>query len=448
MHKFDTVEIIGGGLAGCEAAWQLLRRGFNVRLFEQRPERMTPAHKTDQLAELVCSNSFRSDSLSSAVGLLKAEMRLLDSLIMSVADECRVPAGQALAVDRKCFSSGILVQLQSFAGFELVRKEVTSIPENKPLIIATGPLTSDSLTEQLRDLIGFDYLYFYDAISPIVIGDSIDRKMAFWASRYGKGEDDYLNCPMSKEEYEQFIDALLKAEQYPTQQFENVRHFEGCLPIEEMAVRGHDALRFGPMKPVGLNDPKTDMRPYAVLQLRQDDLAAEHFNLVGCQTKMRQADQKRVFRMIPALRNAEFARFGQMHRNSFINSPAVLDSSYQVRKHKQIFIAGQLSGVEGYVESAASGLAAGIYMGQFLANSNFVTFPPSTAIGALAWYIVNADPTEFQPMNITFGLLQQEGITPQKPRRARREAQVKRALSDVRYWTEQTGFPTSQQANN
>jgi methylenetetrahydrofolate--tRNA-(uracil-5-)-methyltransferase len=442
----DTSEItvVGGGLAGCEAAWQILKRGLRVTLYEQRPHRKSPAHTSNDLAELVCSNSLRSDHLTSAVGLLKAEMRLLDSLVISAADACRVPAGQALAVDRSCFSRTIEKHLRSQAGFNIVREEVVRIPRNRPAIIATGPLTSESLAENLAELIGAEYLHFYDAIAPIVETDSVDMEHAFWASRYGKGDDDYLNCPLDRDEYLAFIDALLKADQYPTHEFEDDLHFEGCLPIEEMAARGEDVLRFGPMKPVGLEDPRTGHRPYAVLQLRRDDLASEHLNLVGFQTKMRKADQKRVIRMIPALAKARFARMGQMHRNSYINSPKVLTAGYKVREMPGLFIAGQLAGVEGYVESAASGLCAGIYVSQLLADGSITPLPPDTAMGALGYYIANADQKQFQPMNITFGLIQLGETKFRGSRRDRRLAQSQYALDNLLAWREKNSVTGDQ----
>jgi len=434
MTNKDIVTIIGGGLAGCEAAFQLLRQGRRVRLFEQRPRSKTPAHTGGNLAELVCSNSFRSNSLSSAPGLLKAEMRILGSLTMEAADNCRVPAGQALAVDRERFSSYTEERLSSHGNLEIIREEIREIPQEEPVIVATGPLTSEALAENLAALIGVKYLHFYDAIAPIVFADSIDEEIIFRASRYNKGEGEYINCPMNQEEYLSFLAALRSAEQYPIHDFEGERFFEGCLPIEEMAVRGDDVMRFGPLKPVGLPDPRTGKEPYAVVQLRQDDIAAEHYNIVGFQTRMRQAEQKRVVREIPGLQNAQFARLGQMHRNTYINAPEVLVPTYQVRGKPGLFIAGQLSGVEGYVESASSGLAAGLYMAQFLGEGKVDPLPPTTAIGALSYYVANAESKIFQPMNVTFGLLQGEEGIPHRPKRKRREAQAERALNNVREW--------------
>ena len=434
MTNKDIVTVIGGGLAGCEAAFQLLRQGRRVRLFEQRPRSKTPAHTGGNLAELVCSNSFRSNSLSSAPGLLKAEMRILGSLTMEAADNCRVPAGQALAVDRERFSSYTEERLSSHGNLEIIREEIREIPQEEPVIVATGPLTSEALAENLAALIGVKYLHFYDAIAPIVFADSIDEEIIFRASRYNKGEGEYINCPMNQEEYLSFLAALRSAEQYPIHDFEGERFFEGCLPIEEMAVRGDDVMRFGPLKPVGLPDPRTGKEPYAVVQLRQDDIAAEHYNIVGFQTRMRQAEQKRVVREIPGLQNAQFARLGQMHRNTYINAPEVLEPTYQVRGKPGLFIAGQLSGVEGYVESASSGLAAGLYMAQFLGEGKVDPLPPTTAIGALSYYVANAESKIFQPMNVTFGLLQGEEGIPHRPKRKRREAQAERALNNVREW--------------
>ena len=439
MTSEQRVTVIGGGLAGCEAAWQLLRAGINITLFEQRPEVMTPAHTGGRLAELVCSNSFRGDRLSTAPGLLKAEMRLLGSLVMEAAAASAVPAGQALAVDRDAFSGYIEAKLASQGGFELVREEVTSLPCGQPTILATGPLTAGSLADGLAEKLGKEFLHFYDAIAPIVYADSIDKSVVFRASRHGKGEADYLNCPMNQEEYLSFLTALRSAEQYQVREFEEEKFFEGCLPVEEMARRGDDVLRFGPLKPVGLKDPRTGERPYAVVQLRQDDIAAEHYNIVGFQTRMRQAEQKRVIRLIPGLQNARFARMGQMHRNSFVNAPGLLEPTFQLRGEPSLFIAGQLSGVEGYVESASSGLACGLYMAQLLLHREVDPLPPTTAAGALGNYVANAEPESFQPMNVTFGLIDSAGL-PRRPRLKRREAQAERALKEVRAWCGRNGL--------
>jgi methylenetetrahydrofolate--tRNA-(uracil-5-)-methyltransferase len=433
MADRDNVTIIGGGLAGCEAAWQLLRRGYGVRVFEQRPAAMTPAHTGGRLAELVCSNSFRSQSLATAPGLLQAEMRLLDSLIIAAADAAKVPAGQALAVDRDAFSGFIEAKLTESGRFGLIREEVMEVPRQGPVILATGPLTSEALSADLSSLIGAKYLHFYDAIAPIVEAGSIDEAAAWRASRYGKGEGEYVNCPLNRDEYLAFIAALRSAEQYPVHEFEDEKFFEGCLPVEEMARRGDDVLRFGPLKPVGLPNPRTGKEPYAVVQLRQDDLAAEHYNIVGFQTRMRQAEQKRVIRMIPGLARAKFTRLGLMHRNTFINAPEILELTYQVRGRAELFIAGQLSGVEGYIESASSGLAAGLYMARLLEGGKIDPLPPSTAVGALGHYVARSDPEGFQPMKITFGLLQGgEGLPRRRGRR--REAQAERALEHLGAW--------------
>lgn len=441
MSKAERITIIGGGLAGCEAANQLLRAGFGVRLFEQRPGAMTPAHTGGNLAELVCSNSLRSNNPLSAPGLLKAEMRLLGSLIIEAADNNSLPAGQALAVDRSGFSAHIEQRLCSHADFELIREQVGKIPGEGPVVLATGPLTSEGLAVDLAELIGVRYLHFYDAIAPIITADSIDMNCAFRASRYGKGQADYINCPMNQAEYLSFLAALRGADLYPAHSFEDEKFFEGCLPIEEMARRGEDVLRFGPLKPVGLSDPLTGRQPYAVVQLRQDDLAAELYNIVGFQTRMRKAEQKRVIRMIPALKEATIARWGQMHRNTFINAPEILEATYQVRGRPLLFIAGQLSGVEGYIESAAGGLTAGIYLVQALTRGSIDPLPPTTATGALARYVANANPEHFQPMNINFGLLDSDGL-PARPRKRRLEARVKRALLHVQDWAKRQGFDT------
>lgn len=436
----EPITIIGGGLAGCEAAWQLLERGYEVKMYEQRPDGTAPAHATGYLAELVCSNSLRSDLLTSAAGMLKAEMRLLDSLIIGAADSHKVPAGQALAVDRPAFYAEIDRQLHDQPGFALVREEISRFPADQPVIVASGPLTSPHLSAFLAGLIGEEYLYFYDSISPAIDGESIDFSKTFLASRYGKGGDDYINCPMTRDQYLAFLDALKEAEQYPTHEFEDAKHFEGCLPIEEMAARGEDALRFGPMKPVGLTDPKTGREPYACVQLRMDNLARTHFNIVGFQTKMRKADQKRVFSLIPGLESVTFHRWGQMHRNSFINSPSVLRETYQLRNHANIFIAGQLSGVEGYIESAVSGLLAGIYMSRMVSGKEMIPAPASSASGALGNYISRTEASDFQPMNITFGLLQQPGFKAKGPRRVRREAASRYGIESLRKWMQQCGI--------
>lgn len=401
----SKVTIIGAGLAGSEAAWQVAEAGFDVELHEMRPHVMPPAHHTDQFAELVCSNSLRGAAIENAVGLLKEEMRQLNSLIMKAADASKVPAGGALAVDRDSFSQYITKTLMNHPRVTVVSGEVTEIPQVEPLIIASGPLTSPSLSEAIGKITGNEYLYFYDAAAPILLGDSLDMGKIYRASRYGKGDDDYLNCPMNKAEYEQFWHELTHAETTPVKNFEKAVFFEGCMPVEEMASRGIDTLRFGPLKPVGLEHPVTGEKPYAVIQLRQDNFAATLYNIVGFQTHLKWPEQERVFRLIPGLEKADFVRLGVMHRNTFINSPKVLSSTLRMITNQNLFFAGQITGVEGYVESAASGLVAGINASRLLAGREPVTFPRETAHGALCQYITNADVKHFQPMNINFGLL-------------------------------------------
>lgn len=428
----QKIRVIGGGLAGTEAAWQIAKHGLNVDLYEMRPVRKTPAHVTDNLAELVCSNSLKSNDLLHAPGLLKEEMRILQSLIISAADQSAVPAGMSLSVDREVFACKIQERLESLPNVRMIRDEVTSIPEDGINVVATGPLTSEPLAESIKEFSQSPHLYYYDAISPIVDADSIDRSIVFAASRYGKGNDDYLNCPMSREEYEYFYDALLNAETHPLKEFEKAIFFEGCLPIEELARRGKRTLCFGPMKPIGLTDPATGRRPFACIQLRQDNLAASHYNMVGFQTSMRFSEQARVFRMIPGLKNAEFIRYGWIHRNTYLNAPKILLPTYQTRTSPQLFFAGQLSGVEGYVDSAASGLLAGINAARLALDLPLHVPPPETAIGALAHYISNADPDHFQPMNITFGLLQAPDLQAMKDKQRKRQLLVERALTSMR----------------
>ena len=400
----EFVTVIGGGLAGCEAAWQLLRREHRVRLCEMKPARFSPAHKSPLLAELVCSNSLRSNTPDNAVGLLKEEMRRLDSLIMAAADATAVPAGKALAVDRRAFSRLIEARLAGDQGLELIRGEITDIPEEGVVIVATGPLTSDALARNIGALTGGEYLYFYDAISPIVEAESIDRQRVFAASRYGHGEADYLNCPMDRETYERFWRALSDAEEVPLHAFEAMKCFEGCLPVEVIARRGIETLAHGPMKPVGLTDPRTGCQPYAVVQLRREDKAGILYNIVGFQTKLTWPEQRRIFRMIPGLERVEFARYGSVHRNTFLNAPTLLTASLQLRSRSELFFAGQITGVEGYVESSAMGLLAGIDASRFLRNTELIPPPPETALGALIGHILNTDCKAFQPMNVTFGL--------------------------------------------
>ncbi|MGE3842365.1 MAG: methylenetetrahydrofolate--tRNA-(uracil(54)-C(5))-methyltransferase (FADH(2)-oxidizing) TrmFO [Vicinamibacterales bacterium] len=454
------VRIVGGGLAGCEAAWQIVRRGVRVDLFEMRPVRPTAVHKTSDLAELVCSNSLRGDKLDNAVGLLKEEMRRLGSLIMSAAEAARVPAGAALAVDRARFSATITTALEAHPLFSIHRTEVPDIPASmgseRPAIVATGPLTSDALSRDVASFVGQDHLYFYDAISPIVLAESIDQTKVFRASRWNRSlraangsepaadmegagcgasadEGDYLNCPLNKDDYERFLAALTTAESAVVHDFDRERFFEGCLPIEVLAHRGPDTLRFGPMKPVGLVDPRTGRQPYAVVQLRQDNLAGDHFSLVGFQTQLEWPEQARVLRSIPGLERAEFARFGMVHRNTYINGPMVLHPTWQTRRRGDLLFAGQISGVEGYVESAASGLLAGINAARLVMGLEPTTAPRSTALGALAHYVSHADPANFQPTNITFGIMPSLPLEPK--RRAERKIRLaERALDDLEVW--------------
>jgi methylenetetrahydrofolate--tRNA-(uracil-5-)-methyltransferase len=404
--KTSPVIIIGGGLAGCEAAWQLLRRGHAVHLYEMKPQKFSPAHKMEHLAELVCSNSLKSNSLDNAPGLLKEEMRRLNSIIIAAADRTAVAAGSALAVDRIQFASEVEAQLQMQKNFIRSRVEVTKIPQDSPTIIATGPLTSDALAQEISKTLDSSYLYFYDAIAPIVEADSIDMDKVFWASRYDKGTPDYLNCPLSKEEYELFRQELLAGEKVAIKPFEEVRHFESCLPIEVLASRGEKSLAFGPMKPVGLIHPKTGSISYAVVQLRRENMAGTLFNMVGFQTKLTWPEQRRIFRLIPGLENAQFARYGSIHRNTFIHSPSLLLPSLQLKNNENIFFAGQITGVEGYTESAAMGLLAGLNAAFIIEGKPLQPPPIKTAIGALLHYIVSAESADrFQPMNINFGLL-------------------------------------------
>lgn len=425
----QPVTVVGAGLAGSEAAWQIAKQGVPVKLIEMRPVKMTPAHRGDQFAELVCSNSLRANTLTNAVGILKEEMRKLDSLIMQCADQHAVPAGGALAVDREAFSEAITQILHDHPWVEVVNEEVTEIPEG-PTIIATGPLTSSALSDKLKDLTGEEYLYFYDAAAPIVERDSINMDKVFIASRYDKGEAAYLNCPMTEEEFNRFYEALIHAEVAPLKEFEKEIYFEGCMPIEVMAKRGKKTLLFGPFKPVGLTDPHTGKRPFAVIQLRQDNSAGTLFNLVGFQTHMKWGAQKEVIQLIPGLENAEIIRYGVMHRNTFINSPKVLRPTYQFRDRDDLFFAGQMTGVEGYVESAASGLMAGINAARFVLEKELVVPPPSTAIGSLAHYITTANPAHFQPMNANFGLFEElpERI---RSKKERAEKYAQRALKNI-----------------
>ncbi len=399
----ERVRIVGGGLAGCEAAWQLARRGIGVDLYEMRPVRGTEAHATDRLAELVCSNSFRSAEQTTAIGLLKEEMRRLGSVVMEVADRCRVPAGGSLAVDREGFANDMSAAIESLPGVRVCREEVVEVPEGLT-IIASGPLTSSTLAERLRTFFGQDYLYFYDAIAPIVAADSIDMEKAFRASRYGKGSDDYINCPLDQEQYEALVADVQAAEKIETRDFERCVHFEGCLPIEEMARRGVQTLAFGPLKPVGLIDPRTGRRSHAVVQLRQDDHRASLFNMVGFQTKMTYPEQRRVFRKIPGLENAEFVRLGSLHRNTFIDSPRLLGPTLQARSRPDLLLAGQLVGVEGYLESASAGYLAGLNAARLAVGASPVVPPVTTTLGALVRYVSEEGRKDFQPINANYGL--------------------------------------------
>ena len=424
--------VIGGGLAGSEAAWQAAQLGRKVRLYEMRPDKMTPAHQSGDLAELVCSNSMRASSLENAVGLLKEEMRHMDSLIMRCADRHTVPAGGALAVDRESFAQEVTRSLSEHPNVEIVREEVANIPWiGVPVVIATGPLTSEALSTEIQKVTNTEALYFFDAAAPIIHRESIDDGKVFAASRYEKGGDDYINCPMNKNEYMAFWHELKTAKKNPMHHFENDRFFEGCMPVEELAKRGEKTLLFGPLKPVGLTNPHTGERPFAVVQLRQDDAAGRLFNMVGFQTRLKWPEQKRVFRMIPGLENAEFARYGVMHRNSYIDSPRFLQPTLQAKQAESLLFAGQLTGVEGYVESAANGLVAGINAARLSAGKAPLVFPPETAHGALCQYITSAVADTFQPMNITFGLMP-DLEEPVRDRKERRQKLSERALAKVK----------------
>jgi methylenetetrahydrofolate--tRNA-(uracil-5-)-methyltransferase len=439
-REAEIVTVVGGGLAGSEAAWQLASRGFDVTLHEMRPVITTPAHKTDKLAELVCSNTFKSTELSNAHGLLKAEMRLMGSLILQAADAARVAAGSALAVDRDVFSQYVTERIESEPRINIARGEVTAI--NAPAIIATGPLTSDKLADAIRARLGVDALAFYDAIAPIVARESIDDAIVFRGSRYGKetmeGADDggaYLNCPMTREQYDLFLDALISADQYHGHEFDEAPYFEGCMPVEVMAQRGRDTLRFGPLKPVGLRDPRTGRDAHAVVQLRQEDRAGRMWNMVGFQTRLRIPEQQRVLKMIPGLEQAEFLRYGSIHRNSYLNSPAALSGHLSALDEPTIMFAGQITGVEGYTESSATGLLAGINLGRILAGDDPVIPPPTTMLGALYRYMREADPKHFQPMNANFGLVDDLRVTVRDKKR-KREMFAERALADMNEWIE------------
>lgn len=436
----EVLNVVGGGLAGVEAAWQAAERGVKVRLYEMRPVQQTPAHRTDKLAEIVCSNSLKTDEPGSAPYLLKEELRRGGSMVLDAAHATRVPAGAALSVDRIKFAEMITERVEAHPNIEIVREEVTSIPADGVTIIATGPLTSDALTREIMKLTGDDQLYFYDAIAPIIAADSIDMTIAFKAARYDKGGDDYINCPMDKDQYEVFIDALLNANSVPLKRFEETHWFESCLPIEEIARRGPETLRFGPMKPKGLRDPRTGEEPWACVQLRQENMMADAYGMVGFQNHLRYGEQERVLKLIPGLENAEFLQFGQIHRNTFINSPAILNESLATRENPRLFFAGQITGVEGYVESVATGWMAGINAVNVLRNNAMITAPPTSAIGSLCRYVSNVETKNFQPVNITFGLLEPLPPELRKKYRKKRERhifQVERALKDWDDWIEE-----------
>src|SRR5215204_5437581 len=437
MHK---INVIGGGLAGVEAAWQAAERGAKVRLYEMRPVTRTPAHRTDLLAEIVCSNSLKSDEKGSAPYLLKEELRRGGSLVLEAAKQTKVPAGAALAVDRGKFSEYITQKIEAHPNIEIVREEVKTIPPDECTIIATGPLTSDALTSEIMKMTGDDQLYFYDAIAPIVAADSIDMSVAFKAARYGKGGDDYINCPMDREQYERFYNELIEAKSVPLKRFEETHWFESCLPIEEIARRGVDTLRFGPMKPVGLRDPKTGREPYAAVQLRQENLMADAYSLVGFQNHLRYGEQARVLRLIPGLQNAEFLQFGQIHRNTYICSPRVLHATMQMSDRPNLFFAGQITGVEGYVESVAMGWLAGVNAARLACGLELLEAPTRSATGALAHYVSHAEGKYFQPVNITFALLPplpEPAKRNMRKKRERRHAQVELALKEWAEWLEQ-----------
>jgi methylenetetrahydrofolate--tRNA-(uracil-5-)-methyltransferase len=426
------IVVIGAGLAGCEAAWQIAKRGGNVSLFEMKPHAYSPAHRSPYLAEIVCSNSFKSESLVNGPGVLKAEMSRLDSLILRTARETRVPAGDSLAVDREAFSQQVTRTLEGLRNVEVVRKEVATLSREEMTILATGPLTSETLSSEIQRLTGDHRLFFYDAISPIVTSDSIDFGRGFKASRYQKGGKDYINFPMDEETYDRFVDALNRAEKVSFHDFEKRYFFEGCLPVEELAARGKDTLAFGPLKPVGLIDPRTGTRPFAVVQLRQEDRFETLYNLVGFQTRLKHEEQKRVFRMIPGLEKAEFVRLGSIHRNTFIDSPRLLRESLQLKGHPHLFFAGQITGVEGYLESAAMGLLAGINALRVVRGMEPMGPPPTTAIGALVHYITHSQASPFQPMNINFGLF--PPLAEKARGREKRGLLAKRALKEMEMW--------------
>ncbi|GIP27391.1 methylenetetrahydrofolate--tRNA-(uracil-5-)-methyltransferase TrmFO [Paenibacillus sp. J23TS9] len=443
LTEIKQVTVIGAGLAGSEAAWQIASRGVPVKLYEMRPVVKTPAHHTDKFAELVCTNSLRANGLTNAVGVLKEEMRMLNSIILGSADKNAVPAGGALAVDRDGFSGDITDILHNHPLIEVVNEEIQHIPEDGIVVIATGPLTSPSLSAEIKALMGEEYFYFYDAAAPIVEKDSIDMSKVYLASRYDKGEAAYLNCPMNEEEFDAFYEALVSAEVAQLKEFEKEVYFEGCMPIEVMMQRGKQTALFGPMKPVGLVNPHTGTLPYAVVQLRQDNAAGTLYNLVGFQTHLKWGEQKRVFSMIPGLENAEYVRYGVMHRNTFINSPRLLKPTYQLKTNENLFFAGQMTGVEGYVESAASGLIAGINAARKAKGEELVVLPETSTIGSMAHYVTNADPEHFQPMNANFGLL--PGLEKKiRNKKEKNEALANRALASITEFVDSFGVSAVQ----
>lgn len=429
-----SITIIGGGLAGAEAAWQAINRGLNVTLYDMKPHRFSPAHSAPELAELVCSNSFRSDDITSAVGLLKEEMRRCNSLIMRIADECKVPAGKALAVDREKFAAKITDLLESHSQVKVLRQEITELPTegSQPVILATGPLTSDSLTQSLVELTGKERLAFYDAIAPIVAADSLDMELVYQKSRYDDGPGDYLNCPMDEGQYRVFIEALASAECVPLKEFEDPKYFEGCLPVEVMCSRGEDTLRYGPMKPVGLPDPNSGKDPYAVVQLRKENRQGTAYNMVGFQTKLTYSEQKRIFRLIPGMADVEFLRLGSIHRNTFVCSPELLRPTLEFKQRPDLLLAGQLSGVEGYVESAAMGLLAGINASRKATGLTPVVPPIHTALGALTNHLTTTDPSNFQPSNVNFGLF--PPWEKKVPKRLRGQKRMEKGLEELTQW--------------
>jgi len=445
----EPIGVIGGGLAGVEAAWQAANTGTKVFLYEMRPVVQTPAHRTDKLAEIVCSNSLKTDEPGSAPYLLKEELRRGGSLVLDVAAATRVPAGAALSVDRIKFAELITERIEAHPNIEIVREEITSIPEDSVTVVATGPLTSDALTAEIMRFTGDDQLYFYDAIAPIVAADSIDMSIAFKAARYDKGGDDYINCPMDREQYETFISELLGAKSVPLKRFEETHWFESCLPIEEIARRGPETLRFGPMKPKGLRHPKTGEEPYACVQLRQENLMADAYGLVGFQNHLRYGEQERILKLIPGMQNAEFLQFGQIHRNTFINSPKILNQTLAAKANPKLFFAGQITGVEGYVESVATGWIAGLNAVRTLRDQPLLITPQTSAIGALCRYVSNVETKNFQPVNITFGLLEPLPVEIRKKVKQKRERhmiQVERALADWDAWLPKREIAEASQA--